>query len=39
MSTNQDIFQFELDPDDMDALHALNGTAESTGQPSPYDMS
>jgi diketogulonate reductase-like aldo/keto reductase len=39
LSTNQDIFQFELDEEDMDALDALNGTAETTGQPSPYDMS
>ena len=39
LSTNQDIFQFELDDDDMDALDALNGTTETTGQPSPYDMS
>jgi diketogulonate reductase-like aldo/keto reductase len=39
LSTNQDIFHFILDPDDIEALDALNGTAETTGQPSPYDMS
>ena len=37
--TNQHIFDFELDETDMTQLDALNGTAESTGQPKPYDMS
>jgi methylglyoxal/glyoxal reductase len=37
--TNQQIFDFQLDDDDMKQLDALNGTAESTGQPTPYDMS
>lgn len=37
--TNQQIFDFQLDADDMAKLNALNGKAESTGQPQPYDMS
>lgn len=37
--TNQQIFDFSLDADDMAKLDALNGKAESTGQPKPYDMS
>jgi methylglyoxal/glyoxal reductase len=36
--TNQQIFDFALDADDMARLDALNGKAESTGQPQPYDM-
>jgi hypothetical protein len=36
--TNQQIFDFESDENDMAQLDALNGTAESTGQPKPYDM-
>jgi methylglyoxal/glyoxal reductase len=37
--TNQQIFDFVLDADDMAQLDALNGKDESTGQPQPYDMS
>jgi diketogulonate reductase-like aldo/keto reductase len=37
--TNQQIFDFQLDSDDMTKLDALNGKSESTGQPQPYDMS
>lgn len=37
--TNQQIFDFKLDEDDMKRLDSLNGKAESTGQPEPYDMS
>lgn len=39
MSSNQDIFHFELDDEDMSELDKLNGAGDSTGQPSPYDMS
>ena len=39
MSSNRDIFHFELDDGDMSQLDNLNGTGDSTGQPSPYDMS
>jgi methylglyoxal/glyoxal reductase len=37
--TNQQIFDFALDANDLAKLDALNGKAESTGQPNPYDMS
>mmetsp|Transcript_55728 Transcript_55728/g.135031 ORF Transcript_55728/g.135031 Transcript_55728/m.135031 type:complete len:330 (-) Transcript_55728:118-1107(-) len=37
--TNQQIFDFKLDDDDMKLLDDLNGKADSTGQPQPYDMS
>ena len=39
LTTNQEIFDFKLDGDDMAKLDSLNGKAESTGQPQPYDMS
>jgi methylglyoxal/glyoxal reductase len=37
--TNQEIFDFKLDEEDMGKLDSLNGSAESTGQPQPHDMS
>jgi len=36
--SNQRIFNFELSAEDMEMLDKLNGTAESTGQPSPYTL-
>lgn len=39
LQSNQDIFDnFELSSNDMKALEGLVGTAESTGQPSPYSL-
>ena len=37
--SNQRIFNIELSAEDMEVLDKLNGTAESTGQPSPYTLS
>jgi diketogulonate reductase-like aldo/keto reductase len=39
LKSNQDIFELELSPDDMNTLETVAGTAESTGQPSPYSLS
>jgi diketogulonate reductase-like aldo/keto reductase len=39
LKSNQQIFAFELDADDMQKLTALNRANGSWGLPSPYDMS
>lgn len=39
VASNQLIFDFELDEEDLTTLDSKNANSSPTGQPSPYDMS